>query len=92
MLAEIKVWANKQADVSPLATAIRRLVEIGLGHGKPSAPYSKKNAKRAKQLAAKTIANLVDPTAPAEQLANRKWLLLKGPEEFREARIDCVKT
>jgi hypothetical protein len=28
--AEIKSWSKKQADQPPLATAIRRLVEIGL--------------------------------------------------------------
>jgi hypothetical protein len=27
---EIKTWSKKQADQPPLATAIRRLVEIGL--------------------------------------------------------------
>jgi hypothetical protein len=28
--AEIKAWSKKQTDKPPLATAIRRLVEIGL--------------------------------------------------------------
>jgi hypothetical protein len=28
--AEIKAWAKKQQDQPPLATAIRRLVELGL--------------------------------------------------------------
>jgi hypothetical protein len=27
---EIKTWAKKQSDTPPLATAVRRLVEIGL--------------------------------------------------------------
>jgi hypothetical protein len=28
--AQVKAWAKKQDDSPPLATAIRRLVEIGL--------------------------------------------------------------
>jgi hypothetical protein len=34
---------------------------------------------------------LVDPAAPAEEAANRKRRLLKGPEEFREVRHDQLK-
>jgi hypothetical protein len=28
--AEIKAWSKKQSDQPPLATAVRRLVELGL--------------------------------------------------------------
>ena len=31
------------------------------------------------------------PAAPAEEKASRKRRLLKGPEEFREVRVDRVK-
>jgi hypothetical protein len=34
--ATIKVWAEKQSDQPALATAIRRLVELGLSNGKRS--------------------------------------------------------
>jgi len=32
--SEIREWAGKQDDEPPLATAIRRLVELGLKKGK----------------------------------------------------------
>jgi hypothetical protein len=50
------------------------------------------SAGKAKDLAAKTIDNLVEPLiVPPEEKASRKRRLLKGPEEFREARVDQAK-
>lgn len=46
---------------------------------------------RAKELAAKVIDNLADGAANADDRASRKSRLLKGPEEFREARVDWPK-
>ena len=69
--------------------AIRRLVEIGLaGITGPRAKFSEKNAAEVNELAARTIDRLVDPAASAEEKASRKRRLLKGPEEFRELRVD----
>jgi hypothetical protein len=42
-------------------------------------------------MAAKTIDGLIDPGASTEEVTNRKRRLLKGPEEFREVRVDCAK-
>jgi hypothetical protein len=46
---------------------------------------------RAQELAAKAIDKIVDPAAPPEERAERKRRLTKGPEEFREARINRPK-
>jgi hypothetical protein len=89
--AAIVKWAGYQPDKPTLSEAIRRLVEIGIGRTKSAGRPSAKSAKRAKQLAAKTIDHLLDPAAPTEEAANRKRRLLKGPEEFREARVDHEK-
>jgi hypothetical protein len=43
------------------------------------------------QLATKAIEKIIDPSAPAEEQASRKRRLLKGPEEFREGRVDRAK-
>ena len=82
----IDKWADQNA-VSR-SEAIRRLVELGLARGKSAGPPSAKTAERLKQLAAKTIDHLLDSDAPTEEVANRKRRLLKGPEEFREVRVD----
>ena len=42
-------------------------------------------------MAAKVIDNLADGTANADDRASRKSRLLKGPEEFKEARVDRPK-
>jgi hypothetical protein len=90
-LAKLDSWIKENAPDLSRPEAIRRLVEIGLAHGKSARPPSGKSAERAKQLAAKTIDRLGDPAAPTEELANRKRRLLKGPEEFREVRLDRGK-
>ena len=86
----IEAWAA--ASGLTLSEATRRLVEMGLErHSKSVGKPSAKSVERAKQLAAKAIDGLVDPVAPAEEAADRKLRLLKGPEEFREMRHDQLK-
>jgi hypothetical protein len=88
----VDAWIKEQPKPKPSRpVAIRRLVEIGLAHSKSARYPSAKSAEKAKQLAAKTIDGLVDPEAPTEEAANRKRRLLKGPEEFRELRVDREK-
>jgi len=91
-LTELDAWIARQheSDLSR-PEAIRQLVELGLARSKCAGPTSAKSAERAKQLAAETIDGLVDPAAPTDETANRKRRLLKGPEEFREVRIDSAK-
>jgi hypothetical protein len=86
LMAEVEAWATAN-DVTP-SDVICRLVELGLtARVKPT----QVNATRAKELAANVIDNLGDGAASADDRANRKSRLLKGPEEFREARVDRPK-
>ena len=87
----IKVWAKLQDDHPTMAEAIRRLVEIGLGSAKVARGQKRSDSPTARDLAAVQIDRLADSGAPAEEQASRKRHLLKGPEEFREARIDRPK-
>ena len=86
--AAIVKWSESEPDKPSFSEAIRRLVELGLARGKAARLSSRECAGRAKQLAAKTLDRLADLTAPTEQVAYRKERLLKGPEEFRELRVD----
>jgi len=86
LMAEVEAWATTN-DVTR-SDAIRRLVELGLTtRVKPT----QRNATRAKELAANVIDNLGDSAASVDVRASRKSQLLKGPEEFREARVDRPK-
>jgi hypothetical protein len=89
--ASIVRWAEKQPDMPSLSAAIRRLVELGLAGAKTFAAPSQQTAAKAKKLAAEQIDRMGDSAAPAEEQANRKRRLLKGPEEFREVRVDRAK-
>jgi hypothetical protein len=90
--AAIVRWAENQQDRPSLSESIRRLVELGLARGsKPAGRSSARNAGKAKGLAAKTIDGLADSTAGPEEQASRKRRLIKGPEEFREVRVDGAK-
>jgi hypothetical protein len=91
ILRGVDDWASSQDDAPSRSEAIRRLVENGLAHSKSAGYPSAKSAERAKQLAAKTINGLVDPAAAPEEAATRKRRLLKGPEEFRDVRVDSGK-
>jgi hypothetical protein len=84
-------WAAKQADEPGRSEAIRRLVELGLTvktRPKQSAPA---RAERAKALAGKVIDSLSTDGDDVEETASRKRRLLKGPEEFREVRVDRTR-
>jgi hypothetical protein len=90
--ASIVRWAENQPDMPTLSEATRRLVELGLTVKAPPRPVSKSDRRlRAAELAAKTIDKIVDPAAPPEERAQRRRRLTKGPEEFREMRVDRLK-
>ena len=42
-------------------------------------------------MAAQTIERKLDPAVPAEERAQRRRRLTKGPTEFREDRVDLPK-
>ena len=91
LLAAVEAWAKKQVDDPNRSEAIRRLVDIGLGSVKVARAEKRSDSPTARDLAAVQIDRLADSGAPAEEQASRKRHLLKGPEEFREARIDRPK-
>jgi hypothetical protein len=90
--AEIKSWAKKQEDHPALATAIRRLVELGLKVKTRAKTVAKPGRRtRARELATQAIEKIIDPAAPPEERDQRRQRLTKGPPEFREARVDQPK-
>jgi len=88
--AAIVKWAEYQPDTPSLSEAIRRLVELGLTVKLKS--VLSERAARASELAAKAIDKIGDPTADPEEHAQRRRRLTKGPEEFREVRVDRPKS
>ena len=91
MRASVVRWAESEPDNPSLSEAIRRLVELGLTvktRPKQSAPA---RAERAKALAGKVIDSFSTDGADVEETASRKRRLLKGPEEFRDIRVDRLK-
>ena len=85
-------WAGKQDDTPGRSEAIRRLVELGLETRTPAKPTRKaSNKTRAAELAAKVVDKMIDPTAPADERDRRRRRLTKGPQEFREDRVDLPK-
>jgi hypothetical protein len=68
------------------------LVELGLTIKTSASPGSNPGRKlRAQELATNAIETIIDPSAPADERAQRRRRLTKGPEEFREVRVDRPK-
>jgi hypothetical protein len=85
-------WIAQQAQPFPSRPeAIRRLVELGLTVKPRSAPTERQRVAFA-DLASKTIDSLTAETPDSGEKANRKRRLIKGPEEFREVRVDRPKS
>ena len=87
MRGKIVHWAEFQPDTPKLSEAVRRLVELGLTV-KPSRRKNVAHRARASEMAAGAIDKLTDKGASADDQASRKRRLLKGPEEFRDVRVD----
>jgi hypothetical protein len=89
-LASLDSWIAKQKDPElSRPEAMRRLVELGLtvkSNVRHRAGEQQKD--RAREMAGKAIDRMSDTTAPADAQAGRKRRLLKGPEEFRDSRVD----
>ena len=89
--AAIVRWAEQQPDELTLSESVRRLVELGLTVSTKPKQAPATRADRAKELASKAI-DKVTAGAPNDDVkANRKRRLIKGPEEFREDRVDLPK-
>jgi len=89
--ASIVRWAENQPDQPSLSEAIRRLVELGLTVKLKGRQSNEGHKLRAREMAGKAIDRMADATAHPDDQASRKRRLLKGPEEFREARVDRPK-
>lgn len=91
----IDAWAVKQEPPVTRPEAIRGMIDAilhTLAKNVDEKPVSKPaRASRARELAAETIDKMSDPSAPPEERAQRRRRLMKGPEEFREVRIDRPK-
>jgi hypothetical protein len=91
-VAGLDAWIKKHAPDLSRPEAIRRLVELGLTVKAPARPASRPGRMlRAAELAANAIDKIADPAAPPEERAQRQRRLTKGPEEFREVRVDRPK-
>src|SRR4051794_9156356 len=73
------------------ASAIRRLLEIGLGYPAGGAGPSPGAASKATEMAGRQIDKLADASASDEEQARRKRRLTKGPKEFWDMRTDLPK-
>ena len=71
---------------------IRRLVQLGLTIKRNTKQASTARDHRAIQLASQAIDKMGDPTVHPDEHAHRRRRLTKGPEEFRELRVDRPKT
>jgi hypothetical protein len=90
-IAAIDAWAAKQDDKPGRSDAIRRLVEIGLTVKARPKQAGPGRARKADEMAGRQLDQLVDKSAPTEEQESRKQRLLKGPEEFRNVRVDRAK-
>jgi hypothetical protein len=90
-LAAIDAWIAASNDKSlTRAHAIRRLVALGLRVKTRSEPSELQRAAIA-DLASQAIDSLTAGAPNNDEKASRKGRLIKGPEEFREARVDRPK-
>jgi len=85
-------WAENQPDRPTLSEATRRLVALGLTVRMKSKQTTAERATRAKELAATEIEKVSDPSATQEERTQRRRRLTRGPQEFREDRVDLPET
>ena len=89
---QVRAWAKQQKDKPPLASAIRRLVEIGLSSDPQKRPKvlstAEQSAARAVELAGKAIDAHSDQNASVDERKTRKRKLVEGPSMVRNTRRD----
>src|SRR3954453_14944780 len=89
LTASVDKWSEDHE--TNRSEAIRRLVELGLTiRTKAKQPWPLR-AARAKELATKAIAKIIDRQGAPKEQAQRTRRLAKGPLEFREQRVDLPK-
>ena len=91
-LQTIDEWIARQGVKLDRSEAIRRLVELGLKAKTEAKPVRKPGRRlRAQELATQAIEKIIDPATPPDERTQRRRLLIKGPLEFREDRVDRPK-
>jgi hypothetical protein len=91
LTAAVDAWAEAHGTVR--STAIRQLVELGLG-STPAADDLDSTARdpvAIEDLAVKQIDQLLDPSLSVAERERRIRRLTEGPPEFSEQRIDLPK-
>jgi len=91
MLDALEKWRAKQKPIPTASEAIRRMVEKGLASAQQAGPRGKEATSKASKMAGREIDRLSDQSAPVAVRKSRKRRLLKGPKEFRNARVDRPK-
>jgi hypothetical protein len=91
-LAPIDAWIRAQSPRPARAEAIRRLAQIALARLRPTGRRTDASTTRASDMAGHALDHLGEHAATAEERAQRKRRLLKGPSEFREMREDLPTT
>jgi Arc/MetJ-type ribon-helix-helix transcriptional regulator len=89
LIDQVEHWAA--SNEASRSEAIRRLVELGLTVKSKGRQSNEGQRLRAREMAGNAIDVMTDANAHAEDQASRKRRLLKGPEEFRETRVDRAK-
>jgi hypothetical protein len=93
-LKAIDSWAVAQQPPVTRPEAIRGMIDAMLhilAKDRGEKAKSGKQAMRASDMAAQTIERKLDPAMPAEERAQRRRRLTKGPLEFRDDRVDLPK-
>jgi len=89
LIAAIDAWAKRERAVSR-SDAIRRFIERALAGSQPR-NRSKKAATKARKMAGQELDRVADQSQPVEVRERRERRLTKGPEEFRDMRVDLPK-
>ncbi len=90
-MERVDAWAARQDDKPGRSEAIRRLVELGLSVETPRKRSGEGQKARAKELAGAAIDKIAGTDTNPDEKASRKGRLIKGPEEFRQMRVDRPK-
>jgi hypothetical protein len=88
LLQQIDRWAAEQDGAPSQSEAVCELLKIGMAVGPSVRSADKPGSRTARKMAADQIDRMNDPSASPEEITSRKRRLLKGPEEFRDQRVD----
>jgi hypothetical protein len=90
-LAAVDAWIAKRNASMTRPEAIRAILDGVLVIVAAEKPSKAVRSSRARELAAEAIDKMIDPTTSADERAQRRRRLTKGPPEFREHRVDLPK-